>query len=223
MKILIVEDEAEMLSALKRGFIKKGYTVDTACDGITASYLAETNVYDVIVLDLNLPKKDGLEVLEEIRSRNENQKVIILSARSSVSDKVLGLDTGANDYMSKPFDFLELEARIRSLARREYAQKDTTLSVQGIVINTKNKKITVNETVINLPPKEYAILEYLVKNCGKVVSSEELIDHVWKSDVDLFSVSVKVHISNIRKKLIKLCGKEVIKTVRGFGYMIETE
>lgn len=106
MKILIVEDEAEMLSALKRGFIKKGYAVDTACDGMSASILAETNEYDVIVLDLNLPKKDGLEVLEEIHRRNENQKVIILSARSSVSDKVLGLDTGASDYLSKPFDFL---------------------------------------------------------------------------------------------------------------------
>lgn len=223
MKILIVEDEAEMLSALKRGFIKKGYAVDTACDGMSASILAETNEYDVIVLDLNLPKKDGLEVLEEIHRRNENQKVIILSARSSVSDKVLGLDTGASDYLSKPFDFLELEARIRSLARREYMQKDTTISVQGITINTINKKITVNDTIINLPPKEYAILEYLAINCGRVISSEDLIEHVWKSDVDLFSVSVKVHISNIRKKLFKICGKEVIKTVRGFGYIIEME
>lgn len=223
MKLLIVEDEAEMLSALKKGFIKKGYAVDTACDGISASVLAETNEYDVIVLDLNLPQKDGLEVLEEIHRRNENQKVIILSARSSVSDKVLGLDTVASDYLSKPFDFLELEARIRSLARREYIQKDTTISVQGITINTINKKITVNDTIINLPPKEYALLEYLAINCGKVISSEELIDHVWKSDVDLFSVSVKVHISNIRKKLFKRSGKEVIKTVRGFGYIIEME
>ena len=158
MKLLIVEDEAEMLSALKRGFIKKGYAVDTACDGMSASILAETNEYDVIVLDLNLPKKDGLEVLEEIHRRNESQKVIILSARSSVSDKVLGLDTGASDYLSKPFDFLELEARIRSLARREYIQKDTTIPVQGITINTINKKINVNDTIINLPPKEYGRL-----------------------------------------------------------------
>ena len=161
MKLLIIEDEPDMRNALKKGFIKKGYLVDTAEDGEEGSYLALVNTYDVIVLDLNLPGKDGLEILQEIRDRSKTQRVIILSARSSVSDKITGLDMGANDYLAKPFDFIELEARVRSLARREMVQNDTKINIHNLVIDTVQKKVSYNGEKIELTPKEYAILEYL--------------------------------------------------------------
>lgn len=161
MKLLIIEDEPDMRNALKKGFIKKSYLVDTAEDGEEGSYLALVNTYDVIVLDLNLPGKDGLEILQEIRDRSKTQRVIILSARSSVSDKITGLDMGANDYLAKPFDFMELEARVRSLARREMVQNDTKINIHNLVIDTVQKKVSYNGEKIELTPKEYAILEYL--------------------------------------------------------------
>ena len=144
MKLLIIEDEPDMRNALKKGFIKKGYLVDTAEDGEEGSYLALVNTYDVIVLDLNLPGKDGLEILQEIRDRSKTQRVIILSARSSVSDKITGLDMGANDYLAKPFDFMELEARVRSLARREMVHNDTKINIHNLVIDTVQKKVSYN-------------------------------------------------------------------------------
>lgn len=223
MKLLIVEDEIDMLSALKKGFIKKGFLVDTAEDGEEGSLLAQINTYDVIVLDLNLPGKDGLEILQEIRDRSKTQKVIILSARSSVPEKILGLDMGANDYVAKPFDFMELEARVRSLVRREFVQKDTIIKINNLVIDTAQKMVFCNGENIDMTPKEYAILEYLTLNLGRTVSAEELIEHVWESDVDLFSVSVKVHISKLRKKLGEVIGKEMIQTVRGRGYLVGEE
>ena len=161
MKLLIIEDEPDMRNALKKGFIKKGYLVDTAEDGEEGSYLALVNTYDVIVLDLNLPGKDGLEILQEIRDRSKTQRVIILSARSSVPDKITGLDMGANDYLAKPFVFMELEARVRSLARREMVQNDTKINIHNLVIDTVQKKVSYNGEKIELTPKEYAILEYL--------------------------------------------------------------
>ena len=161
MKLLIIEDEPDMRNALKKGFIKKGYLFDTAEDGEEGSYLALVNTYDVIVLDLNLPGKDGLEILQEIRDRSKTQRVIILSARSSVPDKITGLDMGANDYLAKPFDFMELEARVRSLARREMVQNDTKINIHNLVIDTVQKKVSYNGEKIELTPKEYAILEYL--------------------------------------------------------------
>ena len=161
MKLLIIEDEPDMRNALKKGFIKKSYLVDTAEDGEEGSYLALVNTYDVIVLDLNLPGKDGLEILQEIRDRSKTQRVIILSARSSVPDKITGLDMGANDYLAKPFDFMELEARVRSLARREMVQNDTKINIHNLVIDTVQKKVSYNGEKIELTPKEYAILEYL--------------------------------------------------------------
>ena len=160
MKLLIIEDEPDMRNALKKGFIKKGYLVDTAEDGEEGSYLALVNTYDVIVLDLNLPGKDGLEILQEIRDRSKTQRVIILSARSSVPDKITGLDMGANDYLAKPFDFMELEARVRSLARREMVQNDTKINIHNLVIDTVQKKVSYNGEKIELTLKEYAILEY---------------------------------------------------------------
>lgn len=223
VKLLIVEDEPDMLDALKKGFIQKGFLVDTAEDGEEGSYLSLVNTYDVIVLDLNLPGKDGLEILQEIRDRSKTQRVIILSARSSVPDKILGLDMGANDYLAKPFDFMELEARVRSLARREIVQNDTKIVIDNLVIDTVQKMVFYNGEKIELAPKEYAILEYLGINLGKTVSAEELIEHVWERDIDLFSVSVKVHMSKLRKKIEEVTGKIYIETIRGRGYLLSGE
>lgn len=223
VKLLIVEDEPDMRKALEKWFVKKGFVVDTAEDGDEGSYLALVNTYDVIVLDLNLQGKDGLEILQEIRERSKTQRVIILSARSSVPDKILGLDMRANDYLTKPFDFMELEARVRSLARREIVQRDTEIRIDYLVIDTAQKMVFYSGEKVELAPKEYAILEYLGINLGKTVSAEDLIEHVWKSDTDLFSVSVKVHMSKLRKKIEKATGKKYIETIRGRGYLLSGE
>lgn len=223
VKLLIVEDEPDMRKALEKWFIKKGFLVDTAEDGEEGSYLALVNAYDVIVLDLNLQGKDGLEILQEIRERSKTQRVIILSARSMVPDKILGLDMGANDYLTKPFDFMELEARVRSLARREIVQRDTEIRIDHLVIDTAQKMVFYNGEKIELSPKEYGILEYLGIHLGKTVSAEDLIEHVWESDVDLFSVSIKVHMSKLRKKIEKVTGKKYIETIRGRGYLLSED
>lgn len=223
MKLLIIEDEIDLLTALKKGFIKMGYAVDTAEDGEEGAFLASVNEYDVIILDLNLPSKDGLDVLREIRTRSLTQRVIILSARSSVSDKVLGLDIGANDYLAKPFDFFELAARVRSLARRSFVQDDIILQIGKVRLDTASRSVEYAGKKIDFAPKEYAILEYLALHRGQVISAETLIEHVWESDIDMFSASVKVHISNIRKKLSQATGNELIQTRRGSGYIIEKE
>ena len=215
MRLLIIEDEEQLLDALKKGLMKRGYAVDTAEDGITGSEMAYQNEYDVIILDLNLPGKDGIEVLEDIRTRSMTTKVLILSARSSVQ-----LDLGANDYLGKPFDFLELEARIRNLIRRDFVQQSTVIHLQNLTLDTAQKSAAVNGHKLDLQPKEYAILEYMALHSGTVISAEELIEHIWDEEADMFSMSVKVHISNLRKKISAYGDSSLIVTVRGRGYMI---
>ncbi len=164
---------------------------------------------------------DGIEVLEQIRVQSEDVKILILSARSAIHDKIAGLDRGANDYLIKPFDFQELDARIRNLLRRTFSQKSTIMSLEKITLDSSRKIVLVNGEMIPVTKKEYAILEYLMLQQNKVISSEELIEHVWDSDADLFSNSLKFHIHSLRKKIADVLGeKEVIHTVRGQGYMI---
>lgn len=217
MKILIIEDEKDVLNALKKGFIKCSYAVDTACDGEEALENYYSNFYDLIILDLNLPKIDGIEVLKEIRLENKEINVIILSARSEIEDKIIGLDLGANDYVAKPFHFAELEARTRALLRRDFCIKDTIIQINNLRLDTALKKVFYNSSEISLTKKEYAILEYLILNRGKVVSAEKLIEHIWESDTDNFSNSFKVHIYSLRKKL----PENVIHSTRGLGYYVE--
>lgn len=221
MKLLIIEDEIDMINALAKGFRKKGYIVDTATDGKEGLELYYINEYDVIVLDLNLPSMDGLDILCTIRKKDKRQRVLILSARSAVEHRIEGLDLGANDYLSKPFDFGELEARTRSLLRSSIILHDVVLQCGPVRIDTQLKQISAKGTIVELAPKEYSILEYLAINIDKVISSEKLIEHVWDSETNYFSDSVKVHISNIRKKLKDACGTELITTIRGYGYLIK--
>ena len=221
MKILVVEDELSMRESLCTGLCKFGYAVDGASDGEEALDFFEINQYDAVVLDLNLPKRDGIEVLREIRRTNEELGVLILSARSSIDDKVLGLDSGANDYLAKPFHFKELEARLRVLTRRRVVQPEATIIFGKLKIDTALKKVYFTDKKVELTNKEYSILEYLFLHRDTVVSSEELIEHIWDSETDLFSNSLKVHINSLKKKLTAHTGnKDLIRNTRNVGYYI---
>lgn len=224
MKLLLVEDEALLSAAMAKGLRKRGYAVDCAYDGEEALERYGVNEYDLMILDLNLPKLDGLEVLRRIRERDAELRVLILSARSTVPDKIAGLDGGSNDYLTKPFDFAELEARICAVLRLEVRAKDVNLSRGGLRMDTAAKQVFWRETPVELTKKEYAILEYLMANPGKVVSTEELIEHVWDSEADPFSNAFRFHISSLRKKLAAASGREdLIITLRGQGYRLAGE
>ena len=199
MRLLIVEDEKKLCDTIAKTLYQAGYEVDTCYDGDEAlDYILAEN-YDLIVLDLNLPGTDGMDILKELRKENEETKVLILSARSQIVDKVEGLDAGANDYMEKPFHLQELEARIRSLTKREAYAK---------------------ETLVSLTRKENGILEYLLLNQGRPVSQEELIEHVWDASVDSFSGSIRVHMSSLRKKFKVVLGYDPIVNKIGEGYKL---
>ena len=177
--------------------------------------------YDLVLLDLNLPGADGMTVLRTLRKTDRDTRVLILSARSEVADKVAGLDAGANDYLSKPFHLAELEARIRSLTLRQFTQNDVILSCGALCFDTKTRTTTAAGQVLTLTRKETGILEYLLLHRGRPVSQEELIDHVWDNSVDNFSNSIRVHISALRKKLRAALGYDPIRNRIGEGYVME--
>lgn len=218
MRLLICEDEEDILNGLAKGLRKLNYYVDTAMDGEEALSLYFESEYDLIILDLNMPKLDGLEVLKTIREDNAESKVIILSARDTLNDKVLGLDLGANDYLVKPFHFRELEARIRVLLRNNYSTNDDTIRIesQDITLYLSKKQVQKGGETISLTPKEYSIFEYLCINKGNLISTGELLEHNIDMNANDASTVIKVHIAAIRKKL----GSDVIKTNRGMGYII---
>ena len=220
MRLLIVEDEKKICDTVAKSLYQSGYEVDTCYDGNEALDYIFSEDYDLIVLDLNLPGKDGMDILRELRETNEETKVLILSARSQIADKVEGLDAGANDYMEKPFHLQELEARIRSLTRRKFVQKDVCLQCGEIKFNTKKREASAKEQFVPLTRKENGILEYLLLNQGRPVSQEELIEHVWDASVDSFSGSIRVHVSSLRKKLKAILGYDPIINKIGEGYTI---
>lgn len=218
MKILVVEDEELLAKGIAKGLRKSGYAVDCAYDGEEALEMWELNSYDLMILDLNLPKKDGMEVLAEIRRKDKEFRVLILSARNSLEDKIKGLDAGSNDYLTKPFEFAELEARIRSLLRREFRQKDVLFKCSELELDSAAKAVFFKRQEINLTKKEYALLEYLMIHKGRTISAEEFMEHVWDSDVDLFSNTFKYHIHSLKKKLEAAGVEGYITTLRGQGY-----
>ena len=223
MKILLVEDEEKLLESIKEGLVHSGYVVDTALDGEEGSFMAFTNDYDLIILDINLPKKDGFEILKEVRARDREVNIIMLTALSDIDDRVKGFDLGANDYVLKPFHFEELKARIRSLLRRKTTIKDSVIETKGISFDTTKRTFKIDGENLKLTAKEAGILEYLFFNLGRYVTTEELMEHVWNDEVDIFSNVVRVHMSALRKKLKAKLGKNIIKNEIGKGYIIDEE
>ena len=221
MHILVVEDERALCDTIVRSLRRQAYSVDFCYNGNKALELIDVERYDLILLDLNLPGTDGMTVLRTLRKTDHETRVLILSARSEVADKVEGLDAGANDYLAKPFHLAELEARIRSLTRRQFTQNDVVLSCGNLAFDTKARTASVAGQTLTLTRKETGILEYLLLNKGRPVSQEELIDHVWDNSVDNFSNSIRVHISSLRKKLRAALGYDPIRNRIGEGYVME--
>ena len=221
MHILVVEDERALCDTIVRSLRRQAYSVDFCYNGNKALELIDVERYDLILLDLNLPGTDGMTVLRTLRKTDHETRVLILSARSEVADKVEGLDAGANDYLAKPFHLAELEARIRSLTRRQFTQNDVVLSCGDLAFDTKARTASVAGQALTLTRKEIGILEYLLLNKGRPVSQEELIDHVWDNSVDNFSNSIRVHISSLRKKLRAALGYDPIRNRIGEGYVME--
>ena len=197
--------------------------MDFCHDGNKAIELLGVERYDLALLDLNLPGADGMTVLRTLRQNDRDTKVLILSARSEVADKVEGLDAGANDYLAKPFHLEELEARIRSLTRRQFTQNDVVLTCGKLSFDTKTRIASAGGQELSLTRKEIGILEYLLLNQGRPVSQEELLDHVWDNSVDNFSNSIRVHISALRKKLRAALGFDPVRNRIGEGYVMEEE
>ena len=223
MRLLVIEDERALCETIVRSLRRLAYSVDYCYDGNRAMELLGEERYDLVLLDLNLPGADGMPVLKTLRQTDRETRVLILSARSEVADKVAGLDAGANDYLAKPFHLEELEARIRSLTLRQFTQNDVVLTCGGVTFDTKARTAAAAGQPLALTRKETGILEYLLLHRGRPVSQEELIDHVWDNSVDNFSNSIRVHISALRKKLRTALGYDPIRNRIGEGYIIEEE
>ena len=221
MHLLVIEDERALCETIVRSLRRLAYSVDYCYDGEKALELLGVERYDLVLLDLNLPGKDGMTVLRTLRQTDRETRVLILSARSEVEDKVEGLDAGANDYLAKPFHLAELEARVRSLTRRQFIQRDVCLRCGRLTFDTKSRLAMADGQPIPLTRKESGVLEYLLLHQGRPVSQEELIEHVWDSSVDAFSNSIRVHISALRKKLRTALGYDPIRNHIGEGYELE--
>ncbi len=217
MRVLIVEDEPNLRSQLQATLEGAGYAVDTAGDGEEGLYLGQTEAYDAIVLDLGLPEIDGLTVLDRWRKDGKTTPVLVLTARDSWSDKVAGLDAGADDYVAKPFQSEELIARLRALIRRASGNASAELIAGDIRLDTRSGKVTKAGDPVKLTAQEYKLLSYLLHHKGKVVSRTELIEHIYDQDFDRDSNTIEVFVTRIRKKL----GPDVITTIRGLGYSLE--
>jgi DNA-binding response OmpR family regulator len=219
MKLLIIEDDKNILSFLIKGFKEDGYIVDSASNGEDGEYLACTNNYDVIVLDWMLPLKSGIEVLSSLRKNKITTPTIMLSAKSEIKDKISSLSIGADDYLSKPFSFEELEARIQALHRRNISSGANEIKINNVTINIDDKSIMINDTRVELTSKEYELLIFLVKHKNAMVSNMMIEEQLWNNQEYINSNVVQVTIYHLRKKL----GKDFIQSTRGLGYKIEVQ
>jgi len=225
MKILVVDDEPDLLEQLRKTLISQKYDVDTADDGESAYDKLFDNLYDLIILDIMLPFVDGLAILREIRKAKVKTPVLMLTAKGTVEDKIKGLDYGADDYLAKPFAMAELMARIRSLLRRASDHGDPLLTVSDIALNTNTRQVSKSGKSLDLTPKEFSILEFLLYNENRVVSRFTLAEHVWGDEFDPFTMSnfIDVHVKNLRRKIGDTDKKKIIRTIRGIGFIIEDE
>ena len=220
MRLLLVEDEPSLRESVAKKLHRAGYETDDCGDGETALEMLAAERYDLVLLDLNLPRVDGMTVLRTLRRTDLETPVLILSARSEIADKVEGLDAGANDYLAKPFHLAELEARVRSLTRRQFIQRNVCLRCGRLSFDTKSRVAMADGQPVQLTRKESSVLEYLLLHQGRPVSQEELMEHVWDGRVDAFSNSIRVHISALRKKLRAALGYDPIRNRIGEGYEV---
>jgi heavy metal response regulator len=223
MRILVIEDERKVARFIERGLKEERFAVDVASDGEEGLFQALSNNYDLIVLDVLLPKKDGFQVLQELRTARCRTRVLMLTARDSVNDRVRGLDTGADDYLTKPFAFAEFLARVRALLRRSIGESAGDLRVADLSLDPRSHKVKRGETVINLSAKEYGILEYLMRHTGEVVTRTQLAEHVWDENFDSFSNVIDVTVYHLREKVDRDFKPTLIRTVRGAGYVLKAD
>jgi two-component system OmpR family response regulator len=223
LRVLVVEDEVKMAGLLKRGLEEEGYAVDVAGTGSEALWLGTENPYDAIVLDVMLPDLDGFEVCRQLREGGRWPPVLMLTARDAVPDRVTGLDAGADDYLTKPFSFTELFARLRALMRRGANERPTVLREGDISLDPATRKVTRGDAPIDLTAKEFALLEYFMRHAGEVLSRARLIEHVWDFAYDGDSNVVDVYVRYLRQKIDRPFGRNTIETVRGTGYRLREE
>ncbi len=220
MRILITEDEKDLADAIARGLRQQGYAADIALDGEEALYMADVNSYDLVILDLNLPKIDGMEVCRRLREGDSSVGILMLTARTGLEDRVKGLEHGADDYLLKPFHFPELLARLRAILRRKGEQRHVILRSGELVLDPNTQQGYYRDEKLAFTAREFSILEYLLRNVGRIVSQEELLEHVWNEEANSFTQAIKVHIKNIRGKLRDAGAGDIISTVKGRGYML---
>lgn len=220
MRILIVEDEKRVAQFLRKGFLAESFAVDIASDGERGSFLARSEDYDAIILDVMLPKKDGIEILKEVRQAKVTTPILILSAKSELEDRLAGLDLGADDYLPKPFAFSEVLARIRALIRRSTGEPSVVLRVADLEMDVLKRQVTRDRKNIPLTNKEFQVLEYLIRNKGRVISRVILTEHVWDMNFDSETNIVDVVINRLRRKIDDPFQIKLIHTIRGAGYAI---
>ena len=223
MKILLAEDEVDLNNVVTRYLKKNGYSVDSVLDGEEALDYLEYSEYDLVILDIMMPKVDGFEVIKKLRDKGNHTSVLMLTARDSADDKVKGLDLGADDYIVKPFDFNELLARIRAVVRRKYGNSSNKLVIGDLILDTSEKSVTRAGKQIELTGKEYEVLEYLMQSKNRILSRDQIKEHVWDFDYEGDSNIIDVLIKNIRKKINIEDGKQIIYTKRGLGYVIKED
>ena len=223
MKLLIIEDEHIIATSLKKGLEQEHYTVDLAFDGLTGFDLAASSDYDLILLDLMLPKLDGLTLCQRLRSDNNHTPILMLTAKNQLEDKIKGLNSGADDYLTKPFAFEELLARIRALSRRPQKTNGKILTIGNLSLNTSTFEVKRGDKLIQLSNKEYSLLECFLRHPHQILNKDQLIQYVWSYESDILPNTVEVYIRNLRQKIDLPFKKEpsLIKTIRGFGYKIE--
>ena len=223
MKILLAEDEVDLNNVVTRYLKKNGYSIDSVLDGEEALDYLEYGEYDLVILDIMMPKVDGFEVIKKLRNKGNHTSILMLTARDNADDKVKGLDLGADDYIVKPFDFNELMARIRAVVRRKYGNSSNKLIIGDLILDTSEKSVIRGGKHIELTGREYEVLEYLMQSKNRILSREQIKEHVWNYDYEGDSNIIDVLIKNIRKKIDVADGKQIIYTKRGLGYVIKED
>jgi len=223
MRLLLVEDEKKVASFIKKGLEEEGYAVDHASDGETGVVMGLDGIHDLIILDINLPKLDGLRILTELRRKKIATPVLLLTVRATIEDRVIGLDTGADDYLPKPFSFQELLARVRALLRRRSEAEPPILQVADLSLDPATRLVYRSEEKIELTSKEFSLLDYFMRNQGRVLTRSMIAEHVWDYDFDTTTNVIDVYVNYLRKKIDATREPTLIHTIRGVGYVLKVE